>query len=250
MVGVGGEVFIAAAEFEEFEHGVAVSIGGGAGGEGAEGLGERFFAEAVGGVDARVGRAHGDAQEAGRMQAQSTAGFFGTEGGAGGVVEQQGGFELGAGAGVVDEADAVAEVEALAGDGLAAGVEGFGRGEETAEAAAEVGGAGEVGLGGGVGSAEREDAGRGGDGAQQGVGGLGKELNAVRELEGLGDRAHRENCSCNGKNKSKRRFPSGMTKVKSVREGTAGEGRGECAVVHGELAVDREVADAGGENAG
>ncbi len=52
--GVGGEVLVAAAELEEVEDGVAVAVGGGAGGEGAEGLGERAVAEAVGGVDARV----------------------------------------------------------------------------------------------------------------------------------------------------------------------------------------------------
>ena len=35
MLGVGVEVFVAAAEFEEVEGGVAVSLGGEAGGEGA-----------------------------------------------------------------------------------------------------------------------------------------------------------------------------------------------------------------------
>ena len=56
VLGVGHKVFVAAAQEEEVEDGVAIALGGGAGGEGAEGFVERFFAEAVGGVDARVGR--------------------------------------------------------------------------------------------------------------------------------------------------------------------------------------------------
>ena len=86
------------------------------------------------------------------------------------MVEQQRGFEVGAGAGVLDEADAVAEVEAFVGDGLTAGVELLGRREQAAQAAAEIGGASEVGLGCGFCAAQGEDAGRGGDGAQESIG--------------------------------------------------------------------------------
>jgi hypothetical protein len=129
------------------------------------------------------------------MQTQASAGFVGAEGRARGVVEQQRGLELGAGAGVLDEGDAVAQVEAFAGNGPAVGVELIGRGEQAAQSTAEVSGAGEVGFGGGVGTAQSEDAGRGGDLAQEHVGVLGKELDAVRELEGCGGRAHRGDCS-------------------------------------------------------
>jgi hypothetical protein len=127
MLGVGLEVFVAAAEEEEIEHGVAVAVGGGAGGEGAEGFGERFFAEAVGGVDAGVFVREGDAEEVGSVEAESAASFFGTEGFAGGLVEEECGFEVGASAGVLDGADAVAEVETFGEDGLAVFVEGFRR---------------------------------------------------------------------------------------------------------------------------
>jgi hypothetical protein len=89
--------------------------------------------------------------------------------------------------------DARAKVEAVGWDGLAVGGEGFRRCEETAQTAAEVGGAGEVGLGGGVGTAEGEDAGGSGDGAKKFVGALGEELGAMVKLE-LGEgRGHRMN---------------------------------------------------------
>jgi hypothetical protein len=136
VVGIGLEVFIAAAEFEEIEHGVAVALGGGAGRERTEGLGEGLFAEAICCVDAWMLVRDRDAEEVGCMEAEALACLVGTEGGAGCVVEQQGGFEVGAGAGVVDEADAVAEVEALREDRITVLVEGFGRGEKPAEAAA------------------------------------------------------------------------------------------------------------------
>jgi hypothetical protein len=89
----------------------------------------------------------GDAEEEGGVETEAATGGFGAEGGAGGVVEQEGGFEVGAGAGVFDGADAVAEVEAFGEDGVAGVVEGLRRGKEAAETATEVGGAGEVGLG-------------------------------------------------------------------------------------------------------
>ena len=79
MFGIRGEVFVAAAEFEEVEDGVAVAVGGGARGERAVGVGQRAAAEAVGGVDARVGVVGGEAQEEGRVQAQAAAGFGATE---------------------------------------------------------------------------------------------------------------------------------------------------------------------------
>jgi hypothetical protein len=147
--GVGLEVFVASAEEEEVKDGVAVAIGGGAGGEGAEGLGEGFLAEAVGGVDAGMFVRHGDAEEVRGVETEAAACGFGTEGGAGGVVEKEGGFEVGAGAGVVDGADFFAEVEAFGEDGFAGLVcarksrrRCLRRAEEAAETAAEVGGVG------------------------------------------------------------------------------------------------------------
>jgi hypothetical protein len=124
---------------------------------------------------------HGDAQDVGRVQAKTAAGFVGAEGGACGAVEEQGGLEVGAGARPLDEAYAGAEVEALGGYGLAVGGEGFGRREETAETAAKICGASEVGFGGGVGTAQGEDAGGGGNGAKKFVGTLGEELGAMLE---------------------------------------------------------------------
>jgi hypothetical protein len=91
-----------------------------------------------------------DAEEIRRVETEAAAGFGVSEGGAGGGVEDEGGFEVGTGAGEVDPADALAEVEAFGEDGAALVVEGFGRREQAAETAAEVGGAGEVGLGCGV----------------------------------------------------------------------------------------------------
>src|ERR1700679_141393 len=113
---------------------------------------------------------HGDAAAVGRVQAKTAAGFVGAEGRACGAVEEQGGLEVGAGACPLDEAYARAEIEALGGDGLAVGGEGFGRREETAETAAKIGGAGEIGLCGWVGAAQGEDAGDSGDGAKKFVG--------------------------------------------------------------------------------
>jgi hypothetical protein len=100
-----------------------------------------------------MGVRHGDAQDVGRVQAKTAAGFVGAEGGACGTIEEEGGFEVGAGARPLDEVDAGAEVEALRGERLAVGVEGLGRREQAAETAAKVGGASEIGFGGGVGAA-------------------------------------------------------------------------------------------------
>ena len=139
MLGIRREVLGAAAELEEVEDGVAVAVGGGARRKGAVGVGERAAAETVGGVDARKGVLGGEAQEEGRVQTQAAAGFGLREDADGRVVERERGLELGAGDGEVDAGNAVAQVEAL---GL-----GVGRGEDAGDAAAEVGGAGEVGLG-------------------------------------------------------------------------------------------------------
>ena len=139
MLGIRGEIFDAAAEFEEIEDGVAVAVGGGARGERAVEVGQRALAEPVGGVDARVGVLRGEAQEEGRAQPEAAARFVQAEDGGGGVVEGEGRLELGAGDGVVDAGDARAEVETLA--------LGVRWSEDAGDAAAQVGGAGEVGLG-------------------------------------------------------------------------------------------------------
>ena len=137
MFGIGSEIFVAAAEEEEVEDGVAGAFGGGARREGAEGFGEGFFAEAIGGVDARMRLRHRDAQNVGRVEAKALARFLRAEGRAGGAVEEQGGFEVGAGARPLDPVNAGAEIEALGGEGLAVFVEGFGRGEEAAQGGGE-----------------------------------------------------------------------------------------------------------------
>jgi hypothetical protein len=125
------------------------------------------------------------------VQAKAFAGLLGAEDVAGGAVEGEEGFELGAGAGELDGGDAVAEVEAFGEDGGAVLVAGFGRGKQAAEAAADVGCAGEIGLGGGVVAAEGEDAGSGGDAAQDFGGVFGEEVDAMVEVEGRG---HRRDC--------------------------------------------------------
>jgi predicted transcriptional regulator len=134
---------------------------------------------------------HRDAEEERRVQAQPAACLRGTEGRERGVIELERGFEVGAGAGEGDGGDALAQVEAFAEDRLAVIVERLRWGKQTAHAAAQVGGAGEVRLGGRVGPAQREDAGRGRDLAQNAVGFGGMEVEVVVEGEGLG---HRENC--------------------------------------------------------
>jgi hypothetical protein len=189
MLGIGREVLVAAAELEELKDGIAVAFGSGAGGVRADELGEAALGELVGGVDARVGVGERDAEEVGRVEAEAFAGGFGTEDGAGGAVEHEDGFELGAGAGPLDEADLVAEVEALGEDGLAVFTAEFWRREETLEA--DVSGTGEVGLRGFVGSAEREDACTRGNLAQDAVGVFGKKLDAMLKFVG---RAHKLDC--------------------------------------------------------
>ena len=168
MLGVGSEVFMAAAEFEEVEDGVAVPLGGEAGGEGAVHLGEAALGELVGGVDAGEGVLHGHAEEVRGVELEAAAGFDVSEEGGGGVVEDERGFEGGAGDAVLDACDFVAEVEAF---GLR-----LGRVEETPHAPAEVGGLGEVGCVFGAWAAEGEDSGLRGDGAKDFVGSLGREV--------------------------------------------------------------------------
>ena len=181
--GVRGEVFVATAELEEVEDGVAVAVGGGAGGEGAVEMADGALRETVGGVDAGEGVFGCEAEEEGRGEFEAAACFGVAEERGGGVVEGEGGLELGAGDGVVDGRNFVAEVETL---GL-----GVGWGEEAAGATTKVGGAGEVGLGGCVVAAEGEDAGFGGDRAEDGFGFdrvLGREGNGVLEVEVRGHR--------------------------------------------------------------
>ncbi len=122
--GVGGrgdEVFVAAAELEEVEDGIAVAVGGSAGGEGAVEVIECAAAEAVGGVDAGMSILRGEAKEIGGAELEAFAGGFEAEDGGGGVVEGEVGFELGAGDGVGDGGDAAAEVETFGLGGISVG---------------------------------------------------------------------------------------------------------------------------------
>ncbi len=93
VFGIGGEVFVAAAEFEEIEGGVAVALGGETRGEGAVHLREAAFGELVGGVDAGEFVVEGEAEEVGGVEFEAAAGFGVAEVGGGGVVEDEGGFE-------------------------------------------------------------------------------------------------------------------------------------------------------------
>jgi hypothetical protein len=104
------------------------------------------------------------------------------------VVEGEGGLELGAGDCEVNAGNVVAQVEALTLE--------VRRSEDTGDAAAEVGGVGEVWLGWrltfGCGRAvQGEDSGERGDGAQSFGGALRREGYGVLEVEGCG---HKEDC--------------------------------------------------------
>jgi hypothetical protein len=150
MLGVGLEVFVAAAQLEEVKHGVAVALGGEARGEGAIHLREAAFGELVRRVDARESVLHRHAEEVGRVDFEAASGFGVSEESGGGVVEDERGFEGGTGNAVLDARDFFAEVETL---GL-----GLGRVKKTPHASAKVGGLGEVGCVFGARAAEGEDA--------------------------------------------------------------------------------------------
>jgi len=137
VVGMWGEVLVAAAEFEEVEDGVAIALGGEARGEGAVHLREAALGELVGGVDAGVRVFQRHAKEVRGVELEAAAGFGVSEVGGGGLVEDEGRFEGGAGDAVLDARYFFAEVEAL---GLRLGWV-----EETPHATAEVGGLREVG---------------------------------------------------------------------------------------------------------
>jgi hypothetical protein len=107
MLGVRREVFVAAAQPEEVEDGVAVALGSGARGEWTVGVVEGAPAEAVGDVDAGPGVFEGNAEEGGGVEFETAAGLGRAEEVGGGVVEDEGGFEVGAGDAVVDPGDFV-----------------------------------------------------------------------------------------------------------------------------------------------
>jgi hypothetical protein len=104
---------VTAAEFEEVKCGVAVTLGGETRGERAVHLGEAAFGELVGGVDAGELVVEGEAEEVWGVEFEAAAGFGVSEESGGGVVEDEGGLEDGAGEGVFDAGDFFAEVEAL-----------------------------------------------------------------------------------------------------------------------------------------
>jgi hypothetical protein len=110
MLGVGSEFFVAAAEFEEVEDGVAVTLGGEAGGEGAVHLGEAAFGELVGGVDAGEGVLHRHAEEVGGVEFEAATSVCISEESGSGIVEDERGFEGGAGDAVFDACNFFAKV--------------------------------------------------------------------------------------------------------------------------------------------
>jgi hypothetical protein len=171
VAGVGLEVFLAAAEEEEVEHGFEPALGEPAGGEWAEEVVGGAEGESGGGVDAGKVVLRGHAEEDGRAEVEALAGALGAEGGGCGLVEGEEGFKLGAGKGEFDAADEGGELEAF---GLSRG-----GGEQSADAAAEVGGTVEVRLGAVVVAEEGEDGGGGGDAGPVGV--LGIEWEGVLE---------------------------------------------------------------------
>jgi hypothetical protein len=75
------------------------------------------------------------------------------------LVEKESGFKIGTGERVFDGADAIAQVEA---PGAL-----FGRGKQAFEASSKVGALGDVRFAGGIGGAEQENSGRGGDGGEK-----------------------------------------------------------------------------------
>ncbi len=184
VLGIRGEVFVAAAKFEEVEDCVAVALGGEAGGEGAVHLREAALGELVGGVDAGEGVLHGHAKEVRGVEFEAAASFGVSEVRGGGLVEDEGGLEGRAGDAVLDARYFFAEVEAL---GLRLGWI-----EEATHATAEVGGLGEVGCVFFACAAEGEDARERRDGAENFVCLTRSEIQCVFEMEG---RCHTENCS-------------------------------------------------------
>ena len=83
------EVFVTAAELEEVEGGVAVSLRGRAGGEGAVGLGEGLWAQAVRDVDAGMGVFDGKAEEERGAEFEAVTGSGQAEEGCRRVIEDE-----------------------------------------------------------------------------------------------------------------------------------------------------------------
>jgi hypothetical protein len=175
MLGVGGEVFVAAAELEEVKDGVAVSLGGEARGEWAVHLSEAVLRELVGGVDAREGVLHGHAEEVGGVELEAAASLGVSEEGGGCVVEDERGLEAGAGNAVLDGGDFFAEVEA---PGLR-----LGRVEKATHATAELSRLSEVRCVFGARAAEGEDSRLRRDGTQNLIGMAGGEGYDLIEME-------------------------------------------------------------------
>jgi hypothetical protein len=180
MFGVWLEVFVTAAELEEVEDGIAISLGGEAGREWTVHLGETASGELVGGVDAGEGVLHGHAEEVWSVEFEAAASLGVPEEGCGGVVEDKRGLEGRAGDAVLDASYLFAEVEAF---GLRLGWV-----EKTPHASAKVGCLGEVGSVFFAWAAEGEDSGLRGDGAQNFVGSLGCEGYDVIEMEACSHR--------------------------------------------------------------
>jgi hypothetical protein len=175
MFGVGCEVFVAAAKFEEVEDGVAVSLRGETRREGAVHVRKAAFGELVRGVDSGEGVLHGHAKEVWSVEFEAAAGFGVAEECGGGVVEDERGFEGRSGETVLDERDFFAEVEALR---LRLRWV-----EETTHATSEVGGLGKVRGVFGAGAAESEDSGLRRNSPENLVGALRGEIYDVIEME-------------------------------------------------------------------
>ena len=148
--GIGVKFFDAAAQLEEIQHGFEKIFGGGAGWPGAEEIIGCAFCNFVGYINAGIGVFHAHAEQDWWAEVQALAGAI-SEGLHGSGVEQEPGFEFGAGERVFDSGGALGEAQAL---GLVGSCV-----EETAQAVAEVGCAADVGFGVRVGSEEGEDSG-------------------------------------------------------------------------------------------
>lgn len=153
VVWSGREVFLAAADLEEVEEVVVELFGGGAGEEGpvVEGVGGGE-AGGDGGAGEGIGEMDFE-QDGGAEFEEGVVGLWEVE--AGELIEEEGRGEAGGGEVVFDQGGGGGEGE-KAGGGAG--------GEEAGEAAAEAGGAGEVGAG--VGEMDEEDGGRVGDGGE------------------------------------------------------------------------------------
>ena len=182
MLGVGRELFVAAAQLEEVEHGVAVR-GRPPRARGTDRSSWRpTLREPVGGVDAREPVLYPKAQEVRRPQLQPAPRLVASENCERSIVEGQRRLEFGTGDGVLDASDATAQVQALALRYRSVRCR-LRRREHACDAAAQIGGARQVRLRVRVVTEECEDSGQRWNGAKRFRRAFGRKRKRALELK-------------------------------------------------------------------